>query len=338
MRTEENHDIGKEEEKGVRFPPLVKAEVGEYTLRFSSGASVTLGEDDVSLDLGEGVSQPSALGKVKTLLKVVAVGAGMSLAPLAGSMPEFKHDAKALGVLSKGFADVPVVEATEILSPARIHFLIDLAKEWKEAYNAEFEEKVKSHLQEGKSIEEAASLAEEEMEEELNDKYSADQVNWDIVILSTKREGNTYEVTIDPKITDLKYKETPYPVGSPDYPEGGLEHLVYHVYGLEGGRLEGETCYDICYDSCYTPPPTEPPGCYDVCYTPQRRRQLLRLIRKAATAPAMMSATPCATPPPSPLISRNLRIFIGGAGTWWGIISRGLGISCIETQVEKLKG
>lgn len=248
----------------------VKVVVGSYSLAPDSfGTTMRLSDSDVSIDL-DGREQPSALGKIKTLLKASAIGVGITLSPIASNLVYEKKDdnQSRLDIFDRALLSIPEVEATEIHVPARIHYLISLAGEWKSAYNAQFEAKIKSYLQNGKSIEEAAKLAEEEMEKQLNSKYSEKKVSWDIVILDTKRKGNSYEVTIDPKITDLKYKETPYPVGSQDYPEGGLEYLIYHTYGLKGGKIEGETCYDICYDSCYTPPSTEPPGCYDVCYTP----------------------------------------------------------------------
>ena len=137
------------------------------------------------------------------------------------------------------------------LIKARFYLLADLAEEFKSVYANQFSQKVEEYLSEGKSIDEAVRLAEQEIESEINSKYSDDQVAFDLVVLSTTQSGNRYEITIDPVFTDLKYANTPYPVGDPDYPEGGLHHLKYHTYGLAGDTVQVEACHTNCYGNCY---------------------------------------------------------------------------------------
>ncbi len=139
----------------------------------------------------------------------------------------------------------------EELIKARFYLLADLAEEFKSVYANQFSQKVEEHLSEGKSIDEAVRLAEHEIESEINGKYADDQVAFDLVVLSTSQSGNRYEITIDPVFTDLKYANTPYPVGDPDYPEGGLHHLKYHTYGLVGETVQVEACHTNCYGNCY---------------------------------------------------------------------------------------
>jgi hypothetical protein len=139
----------------------------------------------------------------------------------------------------------------EELIKARFYLLADLAEEFKSVYANQFSQKVEAYLSEGRSLDEAVRLAEQEIESEINSKYSDDQVAFDLVVLSTSQSGSTYEITIDPVFIDLKYKETPYPVGDPDYPEGGLHHLKYHTYGLVGDTVQVEACHTNCYGNCY---------------------------------------------------------------------------------------
>ena len=145
----------------------------------------------------------------------------------------------------------------EELIKARFYLLADLAQEFKAVHVDEFKSAVEKHLREGRSIDEAVRLAEQEIESEINGKYADDQVAFDLVVLSTSKSGNRYEITIDPVFTDLKYANTPYEVGDPDYPEGGLQHLKYHTYGLGGETVQVEACHTNC--DCYT--------CHGDCYT-----------------------------------------------------------------------
>ncbi len=64
---------------------------------------------------------------------------------------------------------------------------------------------MKSYLTAGKSFDEAVALAEQDIENEINGKYSDDLISFDLVILDKKQNGNVYEITIDPVYIDLKY-------------------------------------------------------------------------------------------------------------------------------------